>query len=248
MAAKLSTEPDQDAPAGEPTAPAPSVPVGTDRKIIRNATLDIKVADFRASAKRITALVGSFGGLISSEEESRENDRLKNQLTIRVPASRFDRFLDTLLHESVYTATKRITAEDVTKQFVDTEARIRNQKATETRYRELLKQARNVKEILEVDEQLRAIRETVEVQEAELRELKNNVAMSTIDLTFYQDTDPATAPESPYLSRIWSNLKGGFGLIGGFFLGLAYLVPLLAIFGAIGWGISRWVRSRNQRG
>lgn len=231
----------------DPTEPIADPSPVINRKIVRNATLEFKVTDFRASAKHINALVESFGGMISAEEESRENNALRSQMTIRVPAARFDRFLDTLLHESVYTATKHITAEDVTKQFVDTEARIRNQKATETRYRELLKQARNVKDVLEVEEQLRTIREEVEIQEAELRELKNNVALSTISLTFYQDTEAASAPESPYLSRIWGNLKGGFGLIGGFFLGLAYLLPILAVLGSIGWAVSRWLRQRRRR-
>jgi len=45
-----------------------------------------------------------------------------------------------------------VTAEDVTKQFVDTEARIRNPKATEEKYLQLLKQARNVQDVLAVEE------------------------------------------------------------------------------------------------
>lgn len=227
--------------------PTPPVPPTTGRKIIRNATIEFKVTDFRASAKRITALAGMFGGLISEEQESRANDVLRSQMTIRVPAARLDTFVDTLLHESVYTSSKTITAEDVTKRFVDTEARIRSQKATEERYRQLLKQARSVKEILEVDEQLRAIREEVELRESELRELKGDVAMSTIHLTFYQDTDATSAPESPFIARLWANLKGGFGLIGGFFLGLAYLLPLLAVLGGLGWAATRWLHNRRSK-
>ncbi len=246
--ARQSLQADAAAPETAPKPlSAPPVPPATGRKIIRNATIEFKVTDFRASARRITALVGTFGGLIREEQESRANDVLRSQMTIRVPAARLDKFVDTLLHESVYTTSKTISAEDVTKRFVDTEARIRSQKATEERYIQLLKQARSVKEVLEVDEQLRAIREEVEVQEAELRELKGDVAMSTINLTFYQDTDATSAPESPFVARLWLNLKGGFGLIGGFFLGLAYLLPLLAVLGGLGWVVTRWLRSRRAK-
>ncbi len=236
-------------PAPQPTTEqaVQQRPQPADRKIIRNATIEFKVSDFRTSAKRIGALVVAFKGLVSEEQESRTNDVLRSQMTIRVPAARLDQFVDTLLHESVYTSSKTISAEDVTKQFVDTEARIRSQKATEERYIQLLKQARTVKDVLEVDEQLRAIREAVEVQEAELRTLTNDVAMSTVSLTFYQNTEATSAPESPFVVRIWANVKSGFGLIGGFFLGLAYLLPLLAVLGGIGWAVNRWLRSRRQR-
>lgn len=232
-------------PSGTPAKPAPTAPQPVDRKIVRHATIEFKVTDFRATARRITALVGAFGGQIGAEQESRENEALRSQMTIRVPAARFDRFLDTLLHESVYTATKRITAEDVTRQYVDTDARVRSRQATEERYRQLLKQARNVKEVLEVEEQLTAIREEIDVQEAELRTLKSEVALSTVELTFYQETEATPAPEAPYLSRLGSNITSGFRLIGGFFLGLAYLLPLVALLAGLGLATRWWVRRRQ---
>ncbi len=240
--------PEQDTPeAVAPPLPGkPAAPL-TDRKIIRNATIRFRVSSQTESGKRITALVKQANGLITNEEQTRESGNLQTAMTVRVPATRLDAFLESLLKESVYTDSKSVIAEDVTKQFVDTEARIRSQKATEEKYLQLLKQARNVQDVLAVEEQLRQMREEIEVRETELRELKTNAALSTITLTFYEVGEATNAPDEPFYVKIAHNLRNGFGLVGDVVIGVFYLLPVVALVGLPVWLLIRWWRIRAKR-
>lgn len=227
---------------GNPTQPAAPV----QRKIIRNATLRFRVQDFRQSTRRIEAAVQRFGGLIVASAESKEDASLRNEMTIRVPAARLDTVLAVLLVESIFTETKSITAEDVTRRYADVEARIRSKKATEEKYLQLLKQAKSVKDVLEIEQQLALMREDIEAQEAVFRELKNDVAQSTIHLTYYQQTEASLNPEAPFYARIWENFTNGLTLVGNVFVGLFFFLPLLAVVGLVGWLVLRWRRGRKS--
>ena len=241
-------KPDQ-AIAEDIAPPSPGKPAAppAERKIVRNATIRFRVSNQIESGKRIAGLVKQFNGLITNEEQSRESGNLQTTMTARIPANRLDAFLESLLTESVYTDSKSVTAEDVTKQFVDTEARIRTQKATEEKYLQLLKQARNVQEVLAVEEQLRQMREEIEVRETELRELKTNVALSTITLTFYEVGETTNAPDEPFYVKIAHNLRNGFGLVGDVVIGIFYLLPVVALVGLPVWLLIRWWRIRAGR-
>lgn len=220
MAAMSAPSPEQDeaSPEGEPSpeSPPPSpeqLPksVAANRKIIRNAQLRLRVNDFKASGQAIEQAVQQAGGQIASSNETKTGNSIENALTVRVPAARFDALLASILKESIYTDTKTITAEDVTRRYVDTEARIRSKKAVEETYLKLLKQARNVGEVLKVEEQLGQIREEREVQEAELRQLKDEVTLSTINLTYYQQTDVTLSLRSRFTPKSGTTLPAVSG-------------------------------------
>lgn len=244
-------QPEQDAlqetePVAVPIEPTQTVPVSTNRKIIRNATLRFRVDNLSESGKRINALVKQSGSLISSSEDTRSEGQIQTTLTVRVSAEKLDSFVETMLKESIYTDIKTITAEDITRQYVDTEARIRSKKATEEKYLQILKQAKNVKEVLEVEAQLRQMREEIEVQEAELREMKNNVALSTVNATYYQEIENSRNPEAPFYVQIIHNLRDGFGVVGDFLVGIFYFLPLLLVTVLPVWLVVRWWRRRKQ--
>jgi hypothetical protein len=254
MAALKAPSPEQDeggtdeeaVPEVSPPAPTQPSVVG-NRKLIRNAQLRFRVTDFKSSGQNIERMVQQASGQIANSNETKNGSSIENTLVIRVPAARFDALLTTLLKESIYTDTKIISVDDVTRQYVDTEARIRSKKAVEETYLNLLKQARNVEDVLKVEEQLAVIREEREVQEAELRQLKDQVALSTINLTYYQQTEMALNPEEPFYAQIWHNLADGFALIGSVFVGLFYFLPLGLVIGGIVWLFMRWRRNRKSR-
>lgn len=230
-----------------PTAnPLAQPAASTNRKIIKNANLRFRVLNFRESEKRIAALTARYGGLIAATEEVREGQILQNNMTLRVPAAQFDPFVTALLNESVYTDSKNITAEDVTKQWVDAEARLRSKRATEEKYLQLLKQARNVGEVLQVEDQLRKMREEIEVQDADLRAMKDQVALSTVHLRFYEQVQAEEAPGTPVLTRIGNNLNQGFSVLGELVVGLFLFVPLALVVGVPVWLIIRRNKHRKR--
>jgi hypothetical protein len=252
MAAMKAPAPEQDdSSTDEETTPELPIPTGqpsatTNRKIIRNAQVRIRVSDFNASGQAIEKAIQQSGGQIANSNETKSDNSIENALTVRVPAARLDAFLTLVLKESIFTDTKTITAEDVTRRYVDTEARIRSKKAVEETYLKLLKQARSVEDVLKVEEQLGQIREEREVQEAELRQLKDEVALSTVNLTYYQQTEVALRPEEPIYAQIWHNFTDGFRLMGDVLVGLFYFLPIGVVGFGVAWFILRWRKQRRK--
>ena len=76
----------------------------------------------------------------------------------------------------------------MTEEFVDLKARLKAKKELEDRYLQLLEQAKNVKEMLEIERELSNIREEIEAKEGRLQYLQNKVTLSTIYINFYKTT------------------------------------------------------------
>ena len=252
MAMKAPSPEQTDASPDEDIVPEPTQPSAgksrtpANRQLIRNAQVRIRVNEFKKSGKAIEQAVQQAGGQIANSNETKTDNSIESALTIRVPAARFDALLASILTESIFTDTKSITVEDVTRRYVDVEARIRSKKAVEETYLKLLKQARNVADVLKVEEQLGQIREEREVQEAELRQIKDEVALSTINLTYYQQTEVALNPEEPVYAQIWHNFTDGFRLMGNALVGLFYFLPLGLLGTGIVWLFLRWRRQRRK--
>ncbi|HVI43317.1 MAG TPA: DUF4349 domain-containing protein [Chitinophaga sp.] len=198
-------------------------PATTPQKIIRNAHINFTVTDFDAARSRIAGIVSKAGGAVADETESRTSLEWRNQMEIRVPSAQFESCVENLTRGVYQLNEKRITSQDVTEEYVDLDARMKAREETEKRYLELLHQAKNVKEVLEVEGQLKEIRESVEAAKGRLQYIDHKVAYSTISLVYYQ-TFSHTAPQSSnFFARAWLSVKDGWnsllelslGIIGG---------------------------------
>ena len=76
-----------------------------------------------------------------------------------------------------------MTADDVTAQWIDLDARVRAKREMENRYLALVARAGNVDEVLHIERELGAVRGEIEAMESKQRSLKDQVALSTLDVT-----------------------------------------------------------------
>jgi len=79
---------------------------------------------------------------------------------------------------------KDITARDVTEQYIDLKIRLSNAKALRQKLIALLDRAKNVKEALAVEKELARVRTEIETLEGRVKRMSNQVAYSTISVTF----------------------------------------------------------------
>lgn len=161
--------------------PAPAAAsVAADQKIIRTSSLDLVVTHPAEFADKIAALAETSGGYVETSEGGGP-DSTAARLTIRVPALRFETVRVAVRKLGLRVESERIEARDVTRQYVDQDASIRNLRAEEAQYLAILKQARTVKDMLAVSENLSAVRGQIEQQEAEFNALSRQV--ETVALT-----------------------------------------------------------------
>jgi len=210
-------------------------------KIIKTADATFQVKNCDDSRKAIIDIVNKNGGYVSSENQTNNNYQIENTMIIRMKSDGFDNMLDLILKQSIYTESKKIIADDVTADYVDIQARLQSKKEVEKQYAEILKKAFTIYDILQVEQQLRQIREEIDAFEGRLKYYDDRVDYSTINLRFYEKLDytPSPAANSGFFYKIGKAFNGGWHIILTFVIGLVYLWPFLI---AIGVGLFFLIR------
>ncbi len=209
----------------------------TNDKIIRTADIGLELDDFEKQQHHFTDLVKKFDGYVSNENERSSSSRVSNTITIRLPNKYFDDYIKEALEgEGIMNIDyKRVNAIDVGEEYTDVVSRIKTKKAVEQRYLDILKQAKEIKDILEVEEKLRVIREEIESKQGRLRYLQDRISYSTINLFIYQDFE-YDAPKSnkpTFWGKMTNAADSGWNAILSFILFLVYIWPIILLLGFV---------------
>ncbi len=222
--------------------PGPEPAAARNRRLIRRAEIGLRVRDYASARAEVDGLARRFGAYVGGENEGRSDTEIRNRLTLRVPAERFEPLLAALVGVGDGVEYRTITADDVTEQWVDLEARLRARRAVEARYQEILARANTVEEVLAVEARLGETREAIEAAEGRLRYLRDQVGLSTITLVLTQRT--ATALAGPgFFGRLGDAFRNGWNGLTEATLTFAALWPLWLV-GAALWFASRPLRRR----
>jgi hypothetical protein len=161
------------------------------RKIIRTSSLEMIVQHPAESAEKIFALVEGLGGYLETSSAGGEN-ATSATLTVRVPADRFEQALAEIRKLGLQVQSERVDAQDVTRQYVDQDANIRNLRLEETQYLAILKQASTVKDMMVVSTQLSEVRGQIERQQAEFNALSRQIETVSISIALRTEADAQT--------------------------------------------------------
>jgi hypothetical protein len=182
------------APSGAPL-PQP------DRKIIKNAAITLEVQDVFSALNQVTLLSSQYGGHVLESRSWYVQDYPHATYTFAVPVERFEEAIEQVRRLGKV-LDEKTSGQDVTDQYVDLEARIRNQEATAERIRGFLDQTRTVDEALKVNQQLAQVEELLEQLKGQRNALGQRAAFSTISVVF----SPAIPNAGAKLSGVWSPL------------------------------------------
>jgi len=199
-----------------------------EQKIIKESFLRFETNDLDKTYQEIINYIRQNNGYIQKDESGKGNHQFTRSLILRIPTQGFQKVIDSITNKVAYFDTKRISARDVTEEFIDLEARLKAKKTLENRYLELLTKAKTVKEILEIERELSSIREEIEAREGRLKYLQDQVSLSTITIEFYKITAENRVTIS-YGFKMLNALKSGFNGLSYFFLGLLNIWPFILI-------------------
>jgi hypothetical protein len=188
--------PPQAAPASQPgTAdqPLPSDQAITGiRKIIYTGDVQLEVANPVAAMDRIQLLVQDVGGYVASSNTFYQNDKQVVTMSLRVPAERYGDVLAQLRRLADKVREEKTTSQDVSEEYADLSAQLRNLEATEAQYLELMKRAQSIDDVLKVQQQLTAVRGQIERIKGRLTYLDRRSDLATINVGLF----PLSAPAS----------------------------------------------------
>jgi hypothetical protein len=211
-----------------PQSGAPNIP-DWDKKIIKTAHVTLELKDYNAYNNSIHSKVKSYGAYIAQEQQNETDDEITNEISIKVPVDKFEDMMNSLAGEGIKVIEKNITTEDVTGEVVDTKARMEAKKQVRDRYLELLKQAKTMKDILDVQQEINGIQEDIESAAGRVNYLVHSSAYSTINLKYYQYLNGITAKEAEptFLSKMGNAFKAGGSVILNIVIGAVSIWPLI---------------------
>jgi hypothetical protein len=169
--------------ASAPDKGVPTVVVSGDRNLILTAKIDMRSKDPWATSDRAQAIASGLGGDVLNLSQSGTSDTRSASLTIRVPSNRFGDALQALKSLDGEIQTSGVSAQDVTDQFVDLQARLTAKQAEEQRYIAILNRANTIDEILKVDASLGSVRTQIEQLTAQINSIKGRTEFSTISMS-----------------------------------------------------------------
>jgi hypothetical protein len=196
-----------------------------DRKIERDATLEITADDVPSTVAKIEAAAGAVGGFVSQEtitqspaaNEDDKSDHHHATVQIRVPAESYGTVINQLRGLAKDVTSENTTTSEVTGQYTDLQAQLRNLQATEGQYLTLLTQASTVNDILTVQDRLTSIQGQIEQVQGQLQLIDNLTAMATITVNLspppvvlpvaspLPKAEPVPVSEPNWASEAWTN-------------------------------------------
>ena len=238
-----------------PGAPAPAAPAGGNavnktpsadaRKVIESAQVILETRDLPLVEAKITAMLESKNGKIDVSNVSVDSNGHRNgNYTLRVPQGQLQAFVkDISAIPDVIVRQRNISAQDVTEEYIDINARLENMQRHETRLREILTKANTVDEILKVEKELAAVRAQIESVTARLKTMTGRIEMSTVNLRISEVT---LATESNYGGKIMRVVRDSIVGAGDVVL---YLIAFVIIASPIALiiGVGIWFYRRKRK-
>jgi hypothetical protein len=153
--------------------------VRPDRMLIWKGHLSLQVWNVSNAVNEATAMAERQGGFVEQKTDRGEESA---SITLRVPAKTFKTTLAAL--EALGTVTYRnVEGEDVTEQYIDVEARLKNKIVLRDRLKQLLEKASDVKDVLAIETELNRVQGDIDSMEGRIKSLKGQVEYATVTLS-----------------------------------------------------------------
>jgi hypothetical protein len=231
---------------GRSEPPRPAGPSAT-REVVTTVDVDLRVSDVDAAAAKVRADAESAGGYVEHGSLSGDADDRTAMYDLRVPKAQLAsvrKSIDAL--GRVQSENEKV--DDVTQQHADTDARLRNARAHETRLLELMaNRAGTVSELLETEKELARVREDVEKLDAEKRTMDAQIDLATVHVSITRSGPSVFETPGKSIARAWTaGWHGARAIAIGGMMVLAATAPTVAPILAMAL-LLVWIARRVRR-
>jgi len=234
-AAPVANAPAREAVMKMEATPAPAPAFGgrilQRPQLIRTASMSLLVPDVERAVGQLTSLAQlQFGDVVSLDDEtpSQPGVRHSAQVQLSVPADRFDETMASLAKIGA-AQSRAISAENVSDQIVDAQARLRNLRHTEADMLRILDRSGKIPDVLDVTQQIAQVREQIEQLDAQLQSMQHRVAYSTISVSI-EDEKPVASVEPSFGTQLGDAWQAALRSLRNVSLKLASVLLVLVAF------------------
>lgn len=165
-----------------------TAPVQIDKKIIKNGQLNLRVDSVDKAAEKITQIAKDNEGDVFSSSFSQYKANAKSgYITLKVPFKNFEKAFGEIKKSAIVVITESTSGQDVTEQYTDLQAQLKNKQAEEQSYIKLLDRAQKMEDILSITSQLSSVRGEIEVLQGRIRLMDAQTDMATINVNLSED-------------------------------------------------------------
>jgi len=176
----------------------------SDRKISKNAQLEIKVKSLDDSMNFITNKTNSYKGYIVSSSSYAPNTDYETKtanISLRVPSDSLDQFLKEIKTYAKETIHESIFTQDITEEYIDVKAKITSMESSEQRLTKLLDKTESVKEIVEVEKELSRLRADIDSLKGRFKFIENSVVTSLVRIYIEEIPNPVSISDPSWNTR-----------------------------------------------
>ena len=213
-----------------------SVGIEENRKLIRTVTIQAETADLDVILSDLDVQLATLGGYVQNKavQNGRNSSSRYATLTLRIPADKLDQFVGHV-EDSTNILSSNEKAEDVTLKYAATESRIKALETQEARLLELLAEAKDLNDLLTLENKLASVRQELETVKSQLKLYDSLVDYGTVNLTITEVREYTVVEEEEPTAwqRIGEgfvgSLKGVWNILTEIFIFLVVALPYLAI-------------------
>src|SRR5262249_25205264 len=162
--------------------------------------------------------------------ESSSLEENSAEIVLRVPSARFDAVRSRLRELAIRVWEDSVSAADVSKQYIDREARLRNLRAEEQQFLEIMKKAHTVPDVLAVTKEISQVRSEIETDDAEFRHLRDQIEMARIAVNLRSEAPTTGWNAGASVKSAVADLVGSLGSFGDFLIWLVVNVPVIVLW------------------
>ena len=169
------------------TKEAPVETINVEKRIIKNGNLRLKVESTEKSVEEIKDIAKQFKGDVYNVNiyQSGKNG-LQGNVVVKVPVAEFENAFDAIKKIGDQVLSQSVSSSDVTEEYIDLQAQIRNKKAEEETFRRLLEQSGRLEDVLKVTREVARVRGEIDRLEGRIKYMESQTDMATINVTLVE--------------------------------------------------------------
>lgn len=215
------------------------------KKIIKNGEMRIQVGDIKKAQEQINSILKNNKAYIQKEEFQNTDTDENLDIIIRVPHQNFDALIHSFSNGIGSVLSKNISSNDVTEEYTNVSIKLGNKKIYLEKYRDMLKSAKTTKDILEIQENIRALEDEIDIAEGRLRFIDDRVNYSTFNLSLYKEKIRSSATSKiGFGSRFGNSVTEVWNSFVAFLLGVVSLWPFFLLIPVV---VFLWRKWRNRK-
>jgi hypothetical protein len=238
-------------PTATPDATGSIAPLTPGSDVVYTGTLDVRVSKVDVATRDAQQKVTAAGGYLFSQHSSTTEGAPSASLVFKVPPGQFLPVIDALGALGTEVA-RNVSADDVSAQVVDLQARLDSAKVSLARTRDFIARATNITDIVTLEAEITKRETTVEQLQGQLNVLQSQVAAATITLTVGEKLKDSKPTPSDNIPGVFDGLRAGavalyntIRVVGLVLFALLPWLPVIALLWFLYRRISRWLAPRR---